>query len=344
MINELLATYKLPPLPETREEMRDILQREMYGTMPTDPYTWEVSAPRDIECRYADFDVREVTLSVHVRGRDFSWPVKTALHRDGVKRPFFIVNNFRPDFPDRYLPVEEILDNGFDLLWFCYKDVTSDDGDFTNGLADIFVGTNDREPTAPGKLILWAWANSRVMDYALTLPMLDGGHGAVVGHSRLGKTSLVTGLFDDRFRYVISNNAGCAGESAARITEGEKIADITKNFPFWFCPNCFQYAGHHEAMPFDQHFLLAAQYPKNLIVGGSILDTWCDTRAQYLTLCAASPFYEKNGKSGFVHPDRLPETGEHFHDGTIGFHIKPGEHSLFRRDWLEYMDYIRKQL
>ena len=40
--------------------------------------------------------------------------------------------------PDWYLPVEEIIDKGFAVLSFCYKDITSDDKDFTNGLAKVF--------------------------------------------------------------------------------------------------------------------------------------------------------------------------------------------------------------
>ena len=355
MINEIITEKNLQPFPATREEMIEILQREAYGYMPTEPFTLSWSEPsrkepRMIESRYDGFAVSEVTLTVTVRGRDFSWNVKRALHTDGKKRPFFIFNNFRPDFPDIYCPVEEICDNGFDLLWFCYTDVTSDDpsrteGDFTTGLADLFVGSKERtSDTECGKIMLWAWANMRVMDYAQTLPELDHDNGAVLGHSRLGKTALVTGLFDDRFKYIISNNAGCMGESAARVTTGETVKDITTVFPFWFCKNIKKYADHIEDMPFDQHFLLAAQYPKYLYVAGSSLDSWCDPYAQYITMCKASEFYEKNGMTGFVHPDRLPEVGESFHEGHIGYHLKSGQHFLSRRDWLQYMAFIRKHM
>ena len=49
--------------------------------------------------------------------------------------PCFIHINFRDLVPDRYMPSEELVDAGYAVLSFCYKDVSSDDGDFTNGLA-----------------------------------------------------------------------------------------------------------------------------------------------------------------------------------------------------------------
>lgn len=37
-----------------------------------------------------------------------------------------------------YLPVEEIIDNGFGIFTVCYNDVTKADNDFTDGLARLF--------------------------------------------------------------------------------------------------------------------------------------------------------------------------------------------------------------
>ncbi|NMB97158.1 MAG: hypothetical protein GYA02_11200 [Clostridiaceae bacterium] len=48
------------------------------------------------------------------------------------------------------------------------------------------------------------------------------------------------------------------------------------------------------------------------------------------------------GKKGFVHPDRLPQTDDIFHEGTIGFHMRSGEHFHSRYDWQRYMDFMRR--
>ena len=52
--------------------------------------------------------------------------------------------------------------------------------------------------------------------YALTLDGTDCKNVAILGHSRLGKTALFTGMMDERFTHVFSNNAGCAGDAIAR--------------------------------------------------------------------------------------------------------------------------------
>ena len=344
MIKELIKERNLPDIPKDREAIKQILQEHIYGYMPSAPDKVEYSEPETVENRYPQADVKRVKITVSVSGKSFTFPIITAIHRDMAPHPFFVLNNFRPDFPDMYLPAEEILDNGFNLISFCYKDVTSDDNDFTNGLADLFVGEKHREASQCGKIILWAWAAMRVMDYVCTLPQMDLNNAGIVGHSRLGKTALVTAMFDTRFKYVFSNNAGCCGDAIIRGKKGETFADITKNFPYWFCENLKKYVGNQENAPFDQHFLLASICPRFVYVASSSLDLWADPLSQYLTCAAVSDYFENAGVKGFVHPDRLPNIPESFHGGHIGYHIKDGDHFLARRDWLEFMKFFKLHL
>lgn len=75
------------------------------------------------------------------------------------------------------------------MATFCYNDVTSDrDDGFTSGPAAMYP-RNDPD-TDWGKLGMWAFATSRLMDYVLTLPTVDHKRIFVVGHSRLGKTAI----------------------------------------------------------------------------------------------------------------------------------------------------------
>ncbi len=67
--------------------------------------------------------------------KTFSFPFSVVIPTDDKKHPFFVQINFRPDIPYRQQPTEELINNGFAVLSFDYKDVTSDDNDFTNGLA-----------------------------------------------------------------------------------------------------------------------------------------------------------------------------------------------------------------
>lgn len=348
MLNELLQSRNLPAIPDSREEIKETLQREIYGYMPEKPDSvhFEENKSYVSEGRFPCGAVlKAMTATVSVNGREFSFPFRTAFHTDGVKRPFFVHINFRPDTPDLYQPTEEILDNGFNIISFCYKDVTSDEGDFTNGLADIFVGTNGRTSDKCGKIMMWAWAAMRMLDYAETNPAFDMNNAAVIGHSRLGKTALVTGMFDERVKYIVSNNSGCGGAAITRGKKGEQIADITKKFPYWFCENYKKYANNHFDAPFDQNFLLASVAPRYLYVCSSSLDSWADPDSEYLGCVSVSDYFKGKGtKNGFVCPDRFPNAGEYFHDGEIGYHIKQGEHFLSRYDWNEIMRFIRLKM
>ena len=136
-------------------------------------------------------------------GKTFTFPFYAVIPKQKKNLPFFIHINFRSDVPDRYMPTEEIIDNGFAVFSFGYQDVTSDGMDFTNGLAGVLYDGREKNGSNCGKIPMWSWAASRIMDYCQTLDCLDFSKSAVVGHSRLGKTALYTGMITDsgRFRY-----------------------------------------------------------------------------------------------------------------------------------------------
>lgn len=358
MLKELLAEYKLPSLPEenTREKCLEIMQKNEFGYMPKAPesLSWEILDDKDTSFGGGKATPTTVRLFGKANGRDFSFPIRVCVPNDNVKHPFFIHANFRPNIPDKYQPTEEIIDNGFAVLSFCYTEVTSDDGDFSNGLAKTFYPDGVRHnSTDAGKIALWSWAAMRVMDYAemALADKLDFENSAVTGHSRLGKTALLTGAYDERFKFVFSNCAGCAGDALERnksILYGvpggrsETIADITGRFPYWFCENYKAYAGNSEAMPFDQHFLTACIAPRNLYLVSAELDFWADQRNQFMNAFAVSELYEKMGVRGLVCYDRLPLCNEYYPEGNVGYHIRTGLHSQNRTDWLYYMDYFKR--
>lgn len=331
-----------------REEYKSIFIREVYGTPLPDPeeLTFETVSAGAIGRNFCAGKVqyRKVIAKGKLNGKEFSFPFITTIPAKKGKYPFFVFNNFRDLVPDKYFPTEEILDQGFAVLTVCYKDVTSDDGDFTNGLAGILYPDGKRtSPTDPGKIMMWAWANMRLMDYAMTLDCLDHDNAAVIGHSRLGKTAIVTGMLDTRFRYIIANDSGCTGDALTRGKVGEQVADICRTFPHWFCENYLKYTDPTN-LTFDQHMLLATIAPRILLTGAAIGDVWSDPASQYLSAVAASRAWENHGLSGLVHPDRLPEVGDNFDDGNICYHLRDYAHYFSRDDWNVYIASIRKKM
>lgn len=342
-MKNLIKERKLPSL-LSREEMLEILQNEEYGFMPSAPekISFEKKQLRNDNVFGGKGKLWEITVFLTLKGKDFSFPVSLMLPEGDGPFPFFVNLSFEKHVPNYYYPAEEILDNGFAAFNLFYEDVTSDNGDFTDGLAGILYPDGKRKASDCGKIVLWAWAASRCLDYAETEPRLDMKKAAVCGHSRLGKTALVTGAFDHRFRFVHSNCSGCSGASIARNTTGEKLEDICRNFPYWFCENYKKYINNEENMPFDQHYLLASIAPNFVSVGSASEDSWSDPAGEQLSCFAASEAFEKEGLPGFL-CNKKADTGESFFGGSIGYFYRAGTHFFSRDDWHSIVSFIKSK-
>lgn len=339
MLQKMLDERALPAL-KSREEMLDVLQNEVYGILPPKP---EQLAFEDTGNIYKSFCAGQATCNkiiAHcvIEGKPFDFPFYAVLPLDGEKHPFFVHINFTDAVPDRYQPTEELVDNGFGVLTVCYKDVTSDQDDMTDGLAGVLYPDGKRRPNDPGKIAMWAWAAQRLMDYAQTQShVLDLSCAIVCGHSRLGKTALYAGATDARFAFVYSNDSGCSGAALSRKKEGESVARICSRFPYWFCENYYKYGDREAFMPFDQHYLLAACAPRCVLVASATEDAWADPVSEYLACVAAKPAFGGD----FIHPDRLPGGDETFLEGKLGYHLRQGTHYFSRRDWLRLIRFVQ---
>lgn len=355
MLKAELTRRALPALPKTREEMIDTIVKEEFGVLPTPPFSFTVSEPTTICPYFANRTVThdEVTMTVTVGGGSHSFKIDRLLHTDGRPRPTVIVNNFDRMGASRYFPIEELSETDFNFISVFYKEISSDDGDFSTGLAPLLLPNGQETDTTCGKIGIWAWANMRVMDYALTLPETDARNVAVVGHSRLGKTSLYTGMMDERFRFVYSNAAGCAGDTLAHgntgfsrpkmvYAGGELIEDIVRNFPYWFCKSYHKYAERSIADTFDQHFLLASIAPRYLFIGTCATDDWADPKGEQLCALAAGEAWERAGLAGLVGSDHFITSGEALLEGHVGICMANTFHFLTRHNWARFLQFMEK--
>lgn len=330
------------PIHMDKKEIVDLLLQEEYGTLPSAPYAVTATlekCDRSFCAGKADL----CTLRLHCKAEwgEFSFPVYYVCPKGrSAPVPCFIHINFRDLIPDRYQPTEELVDEGYATLTFCYQDVSSDNADFTDGLAGVLWPDGKRDAHACGKIGLWAFAACAVMDYAQTLPELDHARISVAGHSRLGKTALLAGALDERFYCAFSNNSGCCGAALYRAKSGETIRAITQKFSYWFCENYRKYADHEDALPFDQHYLIAANIPHRVYAASAAEDLWACPQNEYLACVAASAYYEKSCGRGFVYAGGLPEVDDCFHEGMIGYHLRAGKHYFSREDWKYYVKYL----
>jgi len=354
MIFDDLTNRKLPPIltenttaenwPRRRKELLEILAREEYGFSPESPSTVEAVTTRVEETAWAGKAKHmETALKFPTPKGEFSFPVDLVLPYRDEKLPLVIYISFEKYPMGKYCPIEEIVDSGYALATFCYDNVTDDKDDgFTSGLAAMYDRKNDGVDW--GKISMWAWAASRVMDYLQTLDQIDKNRIFCVGHSRLGKTALWCGAQDERFAGAVSNDSGCSGAAITRDKEGERVKAITTHFPHWFCENYQKYRDNEQEMPFDQHQLLALMAPRLVYVASASEDIWADPQSEFLACMAASDAYKLLGKKGLVHNNRYMEPGEFLHEGDIGCHLRPGTHFLSRYDWQMFMRFMDKHL
>ncbi|GHT30952.1 acetylxylan esterase [Planctomycetales bacterium] len=232
-----------------------------------------------------------------------------------------------------------------------YGDIEPDyNGGIKNGVRRLIYGDIEKEdgvkpaPNDGNAISTWAWGLSKMLDLVIEFQdklNIDPEKTCVIGHSRLGKTSLWAGATDPRFAVTISNDSGCGGAALSRREIGETVERINGTFPHWFCDNFKKYNKSVNDLPVDQHELLALIAPRGVCVASATEDIWADPKGEFLSCYYADPVYRLFGTNGFNGAKEQPKANEGI-GGIIHYHLREGKHDILDFDWQQYIDYAHK--
>lgn len=240
--------------------------------------------------------------------------------------------------------LEQSIDRGYAVATLYCGDVEPDRADAKEGIRACYLkaGLTKPGPQAWGTIAAWAWGIERAVDYLRSDNDIDKERIAVVGHSRLGKTALLAGAFDERIALVIPHQAGCGGSAPSRGTVGESVKRINTSFPYWFDATFKEFNDQPDRLPFDQNCLVALVAPRPVLFTNGTEDTWSNPKGQFEVLQAADGVYRFLGAGG-LDAKEMPEPGK-LVDSKLGYYIRPGKHAMRKDDWKVFLDFADKQL
>jgi len=302
-----------------REEIKAMLLYYQYGHMPPEPKTI-TAIELSCETVYGGAATKKhILLSL---GPEGAVKINVGMIIPEGDGPFAVIlKNDRRIFN---VPIaEEIVKRGYIVADYVRTDLDPDKKD-TVGPAQAAYADYDW-----GTLAVWAWGGMRVIDYLMTLDVVDKDRIAFTGQSRGGKTALLAGSLDERIGLVAPNGSGCGGAGCYRF-EGkgaETLERITapERFSYWFHRRFRDFADKETKLPFDQHFLKALVAPRALISIDGLGDLWANPYGTQQSHRGAQPVFEFLG------------AGE-----KLGIYFRSGGHAQNEDDWRTLIDFADK--
>jgi hypothetical protein len=252
-------------------------------------------------------------------------------------------------------PLGEIVKRGYAVVTFYCGDVQPDRPNVREGMratlsenaaGDALSAPVDIDKAETATIMWWAWGIHRAIDYLVTDKAIDPARIAVVGHSRLGKTALLAGAFDERVALTVANQAGCGGSGPSRHNDprAETVKIITEKFPHWFGANFTKFGDDPSRLPVDQNCLVALCAPRPVLFTAAAEDLWANPSGQFEVLRAATPTYELLGVEGLQAEAMPAADAPLLGEGRLGYWIRGGKHSMTPADWKVYMDFADRWL
>jgi hypothetical protein len=165
-----------------------------------------------------------------------------------------------------------------------------------------------------GALRAWAWGAGKLIDFFEKDALVDAKQVAFEGHSRYGKATLATLVYEPRVFTGFVSSSGEGGAKLWRHLVGEQVESLAAPGEYhWMTPNFIKYAGPLtvDDLPADAHQFLALVAPRPIFVSGGEYvefndnshpgsrwsgESWQDTPGTFMATAGASPVWKLLGK------------------------------------------------
>jgi hypothetical protein len=314
---------------ERRPEIVEMFDREILGRTPlnTPKVNWEVKSV--VHERNGDVPVVTKTLVGHVdNSGDPSITVNidlTLSTPENANRPVPVIMEYGlskeflallakrfPQFAEQNQKgpagsvqtwQQQVLAKGWGYAEYIPTSLQEDNGaGLTKGIIGLVNKGQPRKLDDWGTLKAWGWGASRCLDYFQTDKDVDAKQVGLEGHSRYGKSVLVTMAYDPRFAIAYVSSSGEGGAKLYRHVFGEQVGNVAATNEYhWMAGNFLHYAGPKNPgdMPIDNHELIALCAPRPVFISVGSLDSeerWIDPRGMFKAAVAAGPVYRLLGK------------------------------------------------
>lgn len=338
---------------QRRPEIVEYFDREIYGRMPqvTPEVTWELVGTT----RETNGTVPVITKKLFGHVDNSSYPLITVnidltltTPADALGPvPVIMELSFSPEFlaamakrfPDLKMNAnsgptwqQQVLAKGWGYAVLIPTSIQADKGDgLTDGVIGLVNKGQPRKLDDWGTLRAWAWGASRALDYFESDKSVDAKQVGIEGHSRYGKTALVTMAYDQRFAIAYISSSGAAGAELYRRNFGEQLGNIAGAGEYhWMAGNFLKYAGPLTAndLPVDSHELIALCASRPVFIGGGATqgDGWADAKGTFLAAVGAGPVYKLLGKKDLGSSD-FPPIETPLISGDLAFRQHSGGHT-----------------
>jgi dienelactone hydrolase len=258
--------------PSRREEISQLSQKYIWGTLPPKPKINHVVL---LDERHEEgYTVRNVRLEF---GPDSKGTMRVRVYiPDGVGPFPVMINSSLQGW------AASLIRRGYISAGYAGNDAMDDAAALATLYPDYDFALLPRR----------AWAASLVVDYLATLPHADIKHIGIFGYSRDGKMAALAAAFDTRIAAVIAGSTGVGGvlpwRAAGERGFGEGIETTTRSFPTWFAPQLRFFAGREDRLPVDGNLLAAMIAPRSILMewgnNDQVSNTWGNEQTYYSAL------------------------------------------------------------